>query len=262
MSASWSLRDLRQARKFSESRIICRTGTAGSLALVESAGSETAGTGRTLSGVASVFGEWQEIRSSAEGHFMERIAATAFKKTLAESRGRVPLLLDHGLHPQLGSMLIGELRSLSADATGLHYEAELHRGVPELLQEGLAAGQYGSSFRAREIKSSWNRRPEPSRWNPEGIPEVTRVELMLLDLGPTALPAYAATSARLRAALPPDGPRHRFEVLEGDGQPGWLLQRDDGKRPSWYLGDLRRKPRPAWQLERKERHGHAYARKN
>jgi hypothetical protein len=115
-------------------------------------------------------------------------------------------------------MLLGQLRSLGANASGLRYEAELHRGLPELLTEGLAAGQYGSSFRARAVKSSVDPRPPASAFNPDRLPQVVRTELQLLDVGPNSLPAYSSTSARLRstaarAAEAGDRPGREAEAL-------------------------------------------------
>jgi hypothetical protein len=86
---SWALSDLQPKQRQSSGLVICRTGTAGSLALVESADSAAVGTGRTLSGVAAVFSAWQEIRD-AGGHYFESISPRAFQKTLSESRGRIP----------------------------------------------------------------------------------------------------------------------------------------------------------------------------
>jgi phage head maturation protease len=228
----WQLfpRRRKQQLATSPSTIICRTGEAGSLALVSSPADASEGTGRTLTGTAAVFNRWTEINSAVEGHYLERVSPRAFTKTLNEGRGTaLPLLLDHGLHPALGSFLLGELRSVTADASGLRYTAELHRGLPELLVEGLAAGQYGSSFRARAIKSSVNPHPPASPHNPDRLTEVTRTELMLLDVGPTSLPAYKSTSARLRNAAP--GPR---------------LESVSDKRPSWWIEP----GRPRWWIER------------
>jgi hypothetical protein len=51
--------------------IRCRTGMAGSLALVENR-SDAIGDGRTLAGTFSVFDTWQEIRE-AGARFLERV---------------------------------------------------------------------------------------------------------------------------------------------------------------------------------------------
>jgi phage head maturation protease len=224
----WQLSARKRQLATSPSAIICRSGLAGSLALVPAGEDAAPGDGRSLSGVAAVFDRWTEINSAIEGRYLERISPRAFTKTLNEGRGTaLPLLLDHGQHPQLGSFPLGQLRSVTADATGLTYTAELHRGLPELLIEGLGAGQYGSSFRARAIKSSTDPHPPASPHNPDRLPEVTRTELMLLDVGPTSLPAYRSTSARLRNAAP--GPR--LESVS-DERPSWWIEHG---RPGWWI---------------------------
>lgn len=241
MNASWSLTDLQQARPRSQGTVICRTGSIGSLALVENADQVATDTGRTLTGTAAVFSEWQEVHD-LEGHYLERIAPSAFAKTISENGGRIPLLLDHGRHPQLGTLVLGELQSLNTDASGLHYVARLHDGLPELLVSGLRSGGYGSSFRARPVKSSYDPRPERSDFNPDRLPQVTRTELMLLDLGPTSIPAYAGTEARLRSLAGAYEPtRHETANRSASPEPlpAWQLQREDGEREPYWL--LRRK---------------------
>jgi phage head maturation protease len=248
--SSWELAGLRAARPRepqSRGTVICRTGSIGSLALVESSDNEFTDTSRTLTGTAAVFDQWQEVVDH-EGHYFERIAPTAFAKTLSENGGRIPLLLDHGKHPQLGSLLLGQIEALSADAGGLRYTARLHDGVPLFLMEGLRSGQYGSSFRARPIKSSYNRRPSRSAWNPDQLMEVTRTELRLSDVGPTSLPAYSATEARLRSLTGAPEPRRRETAIRSadpEPLPAWQLQREDFE--------------PAWLLRRRERRGRTYA---
>ena len=200
--SSWELADLQAARPREPqgtATAICRTGAVGSLALVESAESAVADTGRTLTGTAAVLGVWEEILD-LEGNYMERITPTAFDKTLNERGGRVPLLLDHGKHPQLGSFLLGEIQSLSADATGLRYTARLHDGVPQLLLEGLRSGQYGSSFRARPIKSRLRAFAGAVGLQPARVDGSDAVRTAFDRRRPDfSIPAYSATSARLRS---------------------------------------------------------------
>ena len=144
-------------------------------------------------------------------------------------------------------MLLGEIQSLSAEADGLRYTARLHDGLPTLLLEGLRSGQYGSSFRARPVKSHYERLPRRSAYNPEGLMEVTRTELRLSDVGPTSLPAYSATEARLRSLTDTAALRAVEESSRGS-------------RPAWYLGDLHadREREPYWKIQRKERGGHTF----
>ena len=151
--------------RFRPSQIRCRTSEAGSLALVETPGAETAGDGRTLSGTFSVFDTWQEIREAGLV-FMERIAPNAFAKTIRENRDQVPILFSHGKDPAIGAQLLGALRSLSVDNRGAHYTVDLFPGVPPLLEAGLKEGRYGSSFRARVIQEEFSPRPGRSPYNP------------------------------------------------------------------------------------------------
>jgi phage head maturation protease len=195
MSASYLLRS---ERNRASTPTICRTGDAGSLALIESQSSEVAGDGRTLTGTAAPFGTWAEIRD-AEGHYLEQVSRSAFRKTLRENGQRIPVLLDHGQHAMLGHLPLGTLRSLREGNGGLEYEVALHDGLPQLLLEGLRSGQFGSSFRARAIKSEWDRYPGRSSDNPDQLPRVVRTELALLDIGPTARPSYKSTTAQLRS---------------------------------------------------------------
>jgi phage head maturation protease len=190
-----------------------------------------------LEGTFARFDEWVEINDSS-GHYMERVSPRAFAKTIAETGRRVPVLLDHGKSSVLGSLPLGRLESVSESADGANYRVRLNPGLPELLVAGLRDGQYGSSFRAQAIKSSVRRRPGRSAANPDGLPEVTRTELRLLDVGPTSMPAYGATSAKVRS-LVEEAP------VEPEPRPSWLLSdlKADDAEPSWKLrrrGEVRR----------------------
>ena len=204
--------------------------TACALSLVEG-GAEAPGDGKTLSGTFSTFGTWQEIRESGMT-FLERIQPGAFAKTIRERGDQVRVMFSHGKDPSIGSQLLGVVRDLSEDERGAHYEVDLFDGLPELLLQGLRSGAYGSSFRARAIQESFNPRPGKSDWNRRGLPESTLKELALLEIGPTPLPAYPATSARVRG----------LDRLTGTA--GASVAR---RMPGWFL----EAGLPAWQLERR-----------
>jgi phage head maturation protease len=51
---------------------------------------------RTVVGHAAVFKTWIEVRSAAEGHFLERVAPGAFTRMIAEDRSRMRVLFQHG----------------------------------------------------------------------------------------------------------------------------------------------------------------------
>jgi phage head maturation protease len=208
-----------------------RTAATGSLALVEN--TSTAGEGRTLSGVFSPFDTWQEIRNPLEGHFMERISPFAFKKTIAESGSKVKLLYSHGHDATVGTMLLGKIDRLYEDDTAARYEATLFESVPPLLLDGLRSGIYGSSWRGEILKENFDPKPGRSTSNPKGLPESTVLELRLVDVGPTSLPAYASSTAEVRASAALD----RAVVAElGEDLPSWYLE---SKQP-WFLNPKER----------------------
>jgi phage head maturation protease len=211
--------------------IRCRTATAGSLALVEPMSDRGAGDGRTLRGTFSVYNQWQEIRSASEGHFLELIRGGTFAKTIQERGQRIPVLYSHGRDPAIGTQVLGKILNLAEDERGAHYQVELFSGIPELLLEGLRSGHYGSSFRAQIVKETFDPRPRKSAHNPQGLPESVVSELKLLDIGPTSLPAYGATSAQVRGAEVSNNVRH----LNIAPRPYWEIVREDDEEPSWLL---------------------------
>ena len=141
--------------------------------------------------------EWAEIRSVAEGHFMERFTAGAFVKTIREGAARMKVMYHHGKDPYFGNSLLGPVRSLETDTS---YEVDLldtdynKRLVPQ-----LRAGLLGSSFRFDIVKEDVTDRPERSDRNPDGIPEVTITEARVAEFGPTPTPYYTGTTAGLRS---------------------------------------------------------------
>jgi HK97 family phage prohead protease len=155
--------------------------------------------GPVLFGHFARYNEWTEIRSSYEGHFMERFAPGAFKKTLAEQRDRLRVLFQHGNDPDIGDKPIAELRDVGEDEEGAYYEARLFDGLPALVMSGLRAGQYGASHRFSVLREREEKRPERSEHNPDGLPERTVTEARLFEFGPVTFPAYAGATAGVRS---------------------------------------------------------------
>jgi phage head maturation protease len=147
----------------------------------------------------AVFERWAEINSAFEGRFMERIAPGAFKKTIRENLSNIKVLLSHGKDPSLGMTVLGSIDSLREEADGPIARVNLFRSVPQLLLDGLRAGVYGASFRAKPIKEDVNYMAGRSDYNPNGLPEVTRQEVRLVDFGPTPFPQYDGTSVVMRS---------------------------------------------------------------
>jgi len=156
--------------------------------------------GPRLVGHFARFGEWAEIDSVFEGHFMERVARGAFMKTIEENRDRIRVLFQHGQDPQIGDKPLGPIDVLREDSRGPYYEVPL-LDVPYVrdLVPALKAGLYGASFRFSVLRESFKRDAKPSDHNPEGIPERTLHEVALREFGPVTFPAYAGATAGVRS---------------------------------------------------------------
>jgi phage head maturation protease len=194
----------------------------------------------------AIFNRGQEI-SDAQGHYLERLSPGVFRKSLKERFAGIRAVLSHGKDPSLGSTVLGKIAEIREEAAGAIARVHLFRAVPELLLDGLRAGVYGASFRGEPIKSETNWHPGISSYNPEGIPEVTRLEIRLRDIGPTPFAAYEGTTATVAGGV-------------GESLPARSLPMEhlDSEQPFWLLGR-----EPSWQLQRKEqRHGRTLARQN
>lgn len=196
------------------------------------------------------FDEWTRIDSMFEGTFMERIAPGAFKKTFAENRDNIRLLFQHGRDPQVGDKPLGSLRELREDEEGAYYEAELFdTSYNRDLEPGLRAGAYGASFAFSVVREDFDREPEPSDYNPDGIPERTVREARVYEGGPVTFPAYDGATAGVRsltdevmiarAAGDPDRFRETltfFERSEGESadttEPAEETSPEEGDEPS------------------------------
>jgi phage head maturation protease len=160
----------------------------------------SAAVGRTtLYGRFSAPGEWAEINSLLEGHFLERMASTAFEKTIEEKRDAIRVLFHHGQDPSIGFKVLGRIDELRGDTT---YEVSLFDEADYVRQliPGLQAGQYGVSFRFKVVKDELRKFPTRSAHNPKQLPEITVTEADLVEFGPTPTPAYKGPSAAVRSS--------------------------------------------------------------
>ena len=154
----------------------------------------------TLFGHFAVFDRWTEINSWFEGHFLERIARGAFKKTFAENRDRIRALFQHGQDPQVGDKPLGPIEELREDEIGGYYEVPLlDTQYNRELVPGLEAGLYGASFRFEVMREELEEEPAPSKDNPKGLAQRTLKELRLFEFGPVTFPAYAEATADVRS---------------------------------------------------------------
>jgi phage head maturation protease len=167
--------------------------------------------GPTLHGHFAVFNEWTEIDSMFEGHFLERIAPGAFRKSFEILTPKVTF--QHGQDPFLGDKVLGKITRLEEDEIGADYEVGLFRGLPDLLMEGLRADEYGASFRFRVMRELFDETPDDSEHNPHGLPERTLKEAQVPEFGPVTYPAYPAATAGVRSA---DGEREIADAPSDD----------------------------------------------
>lgn len=155
-----------------------------------------------LVGKLAVFGEWAEINSSQEGHFLERLVPGAFSRTL-HNNPRVPVLFQHGQHPRIGGLPLGKILNIQESEQGIDYEVELFdtEDVRSILP-ALRAGEFGSSFTFRPVRDKHvvTSRPQRSSYNPDRLPEVVHHEVKMLEFGPGIMPYYAGATAGVRSA--------------------------------------------------------------
>jgi HK97 family phage major capsid protein/HK97 family phage prohead protease len=162
--------------------------------------SGTDGSPGTLTGYLAVFNDWSEINSAFEGHFMERLAPTAFDKTIADSGTRMKVTFNHGKDPHLGDKVLGIPTTLEPDEHGVRYEVPLFDTTYNRdLAPGLKAGAYGSSFRFNVVQEDFDKKPAKSASNPRGIPERTVKEVRMQEFGPVTFPAYPNATAGMRS---------------------------------------------------------------
>jgi HK97 family phage major capsid protein len=155
--------------------------------------------GRTMmTGRFATIGDWYEVNSRLEGHFLERVAAGAFDRTVTESRANMRVLYDHGQDPTMGNQVLGSIDDLTSDA---RFRVGLFDGIPPLLLSGLRAGVYGSSHRFSVMKDgdTWDHSPKRSTHNPEGLPERTITEAKVYEFGPVTFPANPNATASVRS---------------------------------------------------------------
>lgn len=146
--------------------------------------------GRTLIGLAVPFNDPTRIDNPFEGTFDEQFAPGSFKRSLGL---RTPKLqFDHGTHPMIGSLPIGEIREIYESKRGLEveaqiFEADLFAPLREAIKSQAIDGM-SIRFRPTKVESDERRDVE--------LRTITEAEL--IELGPVIFPAYPSTSVDLR----------------------------------------------------------------
>lgn len=159
--------------------------------------------GRTLSGVAAVYGAQSREISENGRTFTERIAPGAFGESV---RGDIKLLYNHDPRMPLARSRSGTL-VLEDRADGLHYtanlpETTLGNDVRELIQRGDLSGEMSFGFYVE--RDQWNARRT----------ERTVEKARLVEISVVVDAAYPQTSSSLRCvdAAAIEAARARLEL--------------------------------------------------
>ncbi len=159
------------------------------------------GDGRTVDAYAAVFDEPVEIHD-AEGHYLERIAPTAFDRTLAQRGIKFGVFFNHGATlygtpSERYAMPIGTPVEVRADGRGLFTRTRYNATpVADEVLEAIRTGAItGQSFSGKFLRSD---KPTPKygfKAKADGsLVEVTRMEIAMREYGPTPFPAYEAAA--------------------------------------------------------------------
>ncbi len=188
----------------------------------------------TVEGWLIRYGEWAEIASVYEGHFMERFAPNSMKKTLTERTPKV--LFQHG-RDSIGKQPIGKPVEFDHSDEGVRFKVELYDGVPDLIVSGLRDGAYGVSFQFSVLREDVVNAPERADHNPDGVKERTVREAQVAEFGPVTFPAYEGSTAVMRSATDdhfvhllatqPDTLRRLIDRLDQDAPDGEREQDPD-----------------------------------
>lgn len=186
------------------------------------------GDGRTVEAYAAVFDVSVEIQDQ-QGHYMERLAPTAFNQTIKRNGTNFGVFYNHastiyGTPSERFSIPLGKPIEVRADGRGLltvtrYNKTPLADEILAAIDNGDITGQ---SFQGRFVSSD---KPMPKygyRAASDGsLTTVTRTEIAMKEYGPTPFPAYSMAeivgvrSADLARALRemPDAERAELAAL-------------------------------------------------
>jgi HK97 family phage prohead protease len=175
---------------------------------------EDSSDGLTIEGYWAVLNNLTVI-DSWEGTFKERSDPGAFKRTLRE---RTPIMqFDHGSHPLLGSLPLGQWLDKYEDEHGAFSRGRLSNNwLVEPFRDAIRdGGVKGMSFRFQVVKEQW--------YEPDGVTKVSQDEAArriyalgqnedelliralkenkVAEAGPVVWPAYEATSVGVRSKV-------------------------------------------------------------
>ena len=143
-----------------------------------------------LSAYGALFDTPTTIDSIREGLFVERVAPTAFDRTLKSGR-RIVSQYDHGHNARVSTLPLGPVKAWT-DAKGLRYDVDLLTDasyVQDILP-AARAGLFSSSFRFQVIRDEWRDPRTATAANPDRLAERVLLDVELFEVGPVLFPAY------------------------------------------------------------------------
>jgi HK97 family phage prohead protease len=181
------------------------------------------GDGRTVDAYAAVFDEPVEIHDGA-GHYMERIAGTAFDRTLAQRGTKFGVFFNHGTTiygtpSERYSMPIGTPVEVRADGRGLFTRTRYNATpVADEVLEAIRTGAItGQSFSGRFLRSDKATPKFGFKPATDGtLVEVTRTEIAMREYGPTPFPAYEAAAIVGLRSIDPESVARALRDLDDD----------------------------------------------
>jgi uncharacterized protein len=143
--------------------------------------------GRKIGGYGAVF----DKLSKNLGGFVERVSPGAFNRCRGNGWPGVMARYDHDRQMLLGTTAAETLR-LNIDRTGLYYEVEVPHTRDDILELVERGDVSQSSFAFQTYADDW-------ATSAQGYPLRTLLEVKLVDVAPTANPAYPDATAGLRS---------------------------------------------------------------
>lgn len=151
-----------------------------------------------VEGMVVPYGQWSEVDSVLEGHFLERFSQGSLAKTFAESVRRMKGYFEHGRSKMFERAPIMDIKETWETDEGAFFRAELLRDIPGFIVDGIRKGLYGASIGARPVVVE-RHRPGKSDYNPDGLEERTYKELRAFDISLTPHPHYEEASVMMRS---------------------------------------------------------------
>ena len=150
----------------------------------------------TFEGYAAVFGQPATV-TDWRGTYTEQFDRRSFDRTLqlrakaTDEVRQVKFLFNHGQHPMIANMPIGQIRNLKADSRGLHVKARM---PVNWLNQPIIDGIRSKTITGMSI----NFIAERESWSGDRRSRTVE-EATLLELGPVIDPVYTGTEVSLRS---------------------------------------------------------------